>query len=219
MAIRPIFIPNTHAEPKAQEKAIEFTWFAGFSTSQKQKSIAELHKEAKAFGVNNALEISSKSKDELGVQLSAFNLTMRTRKSDKQLTVETAFQGSKVFKNGGPFTDLYGMDSLSAKREPRLRESGPLIAFEFFGKHFPLEPKTFFYDWLYINALIQNDSLATEVLDFDGFTDIEFNPKKSINCQAHALALYVSLEKTGRLEQALSSSESFLTVLSHHYQR
>jgi uncharacterized protein DUF6977 len=39
------------------------------------------------------------------------------------------------------------------KRDPRLRESGRLIAFEFDGVSFPLEPKTVFYDWLYVTFL------------------------------------------------------------------
>ncbi|TON36462.1 hypothetical protein CGH58_23515, partial [Vibrio parahaemolyticus] len=52
-----------------------------------------------------------------------------------------------------------------------------------------------------------------------GFTDIEFNPEKSINCQAHAVALYRSLVHNGVLQQALSSPSEFLALTSEHYER
>lgn len=70
------------------------------------------------------------------------------------MPLEMAFQGSKVFAAGGPFTDIYhAKDSRDAKRDPRLKESGPLIGFPFENVNFPLGPKTAFYDWLYINSL------------------------------------------------------------------
>jgi hypothetical protein len=219
MAIRPIFIPRDNGNLGAEEKLIDFKWFPGMAKSQKQKSIAELHSAAARLGYEKVLEVSSKSKDELGIRLSAFNLLITTKKNQSVFTVETAFQGSKVFTRGGPFRDLFGIDSLSAKKDIRLKESGPLIKFDFFGTSFPLEPRTFFYDWLYINALVQNDDLAKEVVRYDGFSDIEFNPEKSINCQAHAVAVYVSLVKDGKLYDALGSSDDFLELLHCHYER
>lgn len=196
-----------------------FQWHPGMSKSQKQKSIHELHSVAHSLGFNRVLEISSKSENELGIKLSAFNLLIETKKNKRVFTVETAFQGSKVFSRGGPYKDLFGMDSLSAKRDIRLKESGSLIGFEFFGKSFPTEPRTYFYDWIYINALVQNEKLAEEVLSYDAFTDIEFNPKKSINCQAHAVAIFISLSRRGMLKEALSSPEDFLFLLKEHYQK
>ena len=219
MAIRPIFIPHPDDSVGAEEKLIDFKWHPGMAKSQKQKSIYELHSAAKAIGYERMLEVSSKSENELGIKLSAFNLIITTKKNNIKFTVETAFQGSKVFSNGGPYRDLFGMDSLSAKRDIRLKESGSLIRFDFFGKSFPLEPRTFFYDWIYINALIKNENLSGEVTKYDGFSDIEFNPKKSINCQAHAVALYVNLFKNKLLEDALSSPEDFLEILSNHYSK
>ncbi len=217
MAIRPIFIPNLDAAPGADEKLIDFKWHPGMAKSQKQKSIAELHGVAKKLGYERILEISSKSEDELGIRLSAFNLLITTPKNKSTFTVETAFQGSKVFANGGPYRDLFGLDSLSAKKDIRLKESGSLVKFEFFGRSFPLKPRTFFYDWLYINALVQNEDLAEEVVTYQAFSDIEFNPKKSINCQAHAVAIYVSLVKAKKIELALESPSNFLELLHGHY--
>ncbi len=74
----------------------------------------------------------------------------------------------------------------------------------------PLEPVTAFYDSLYVNALLQHDNLASAVLDFDAFTDIEFNPKKSINCQAFSAALYCALKWRGLLDNAAQDRERFL---------
>jgi len=219
MAVRPIFIPNLTGTPGAEEKLVDFKWHSGMAKSQKQKSIAELHSTAKGLGYERVLEISSKSEIELGVKLSAFNLLITTKKNNNKFTVETAFQGSKVFSKGGPYKDLFGMDSLAAKKDIRLKESGSLKRFEFFGRSFPLEPRTFFYDWVYINALLQNEDLASEVASYDGFSDIEFNPKKSINCQAHSVAIYVSLLKGKKLEEAMGSPDNFLDMLCKHYEK
>ena len=219
MATRPIFCPSLHLgfEVGVVEKMMEFKWHPGMSVSQKQKSINELHLVAKEHGINSVLEISSKSQDEIGVALSAFNLCITTKVKKNSFTVETAFQGSKVFEKGGPYVDLIGMDSIAAKRDIRIKESGNLIRFEFFGKVFPNKPRTFFYDWLYINALMQNKDLAEQVESFEGFSDIEFNPKKSINCQAYAVALYVSLKKNNLIDIALSSPKKFLELTSAQY--
>jgi len=218
MATRPIFIPKISDNLLVEEKLLEFKWHPGMAKSQKQKSIVELHNVASNYGLKNILEISSKSESDLGIKLSAFNLLITTKKNKNIFTVETAFQGSKVFQKGGPYKDLFGMDSRAAKKDIRLRESGSLIRFEFFGKTFPLVPRTFFYDWLYINALVQNKILSKEIMNYEGFSDIEFNPKKSINCQAHAVALYVSLVKQELLEEVLFSPSNFLNILKSYYE-
>ncbi|EAP93320.1 DarT1-associated NADAR antitoxin family protein [Vibrio splendidus] len=219
MATRPIFCPilDHGSNVGVVEKMMDFKWHPGMAVSQKQKSIKELHLVAQNNGIGSILEVSSKSLDELGVSLSAFNLCITTKLKKQSFTVETAFQGSKVFEQGGPYLDLIGMDSRAAKKDLRLKESGNLIYFEFFGKKFPNTPRTFFYDWLYINALVQNQDLAIQVEAYDAFSDIEFNPKKSINCQAYAIALYVSLAKNGLLEQALVSPDRFLNLTIKQY--
>ena len=63
-----------------------------------------------------------------------------------------------------------------------------------------VEPLTTFYDWLYVNALKQNTHLHEEVMQYQAFTDREFNPKKSIHCAAYALAMFVALNKRGLLD-------------------
>ncbi len=218
MASRPIFVPKTAPEAGVDEVTINFEWFPGIAKIQKQKSVQSLHDAAAEQKISPILEISSKSKDELGIKLSAFNLMITTQRKGEKFSVETAFQSSKKFENGGPFTDLLNKTSRDAKKDKRLKESGRLVAFLFFGKEFPLQPETFFYDWVYVNALDQNKHLSDELMEmkYHGFTDIEFNPKKSFSCQARSAALYVSLRHADKLRDALESPENFKEIYRDH---
>lgn len=214
MANRPVYIPSYESDLLVETKFVEFTWHPGMAPSQRQKSIQALHQSAKEKGVcKRPLEVSSKSLDDLGIQLSAFNLSVKTEKYKREFTVETAYQSSKVFKNGGPYKDLLYVTPIVAKKDPRLKESGILIGFEFFGASWQLEPKTAFYDWVYLNALRKNHWAIERLDEYDAFTDIEFNPKKSINCQAYSVALFKSLNGRGLLDDALESQGSFLEVV------
>ncbi|MDM5121667.1 DarT1-associated NADAR antitoxin family protein [Aeromonas rivipollensis] len=215
MATRPIFIVGENSNFLVETKFLNFEWFPGFAVSQKQKSITAMHSAANSkLHLDKILEISSKSLTSLGVELSAFNLKIITKKLQKSFSVECAFQASKVFENGGPFIDLLDKTSIEAKKDPRIKTSGKLLNFKFYNTTWPLEPKTAFYDWLYLNALHNNESLARAVLEFNSFTDIEFNHEKSINCQAYSAALYVSLYKKGLLDFSLESQENFLKTIS-----
>lgn len=218
MAIRPIFAPSVDNEIGVEEFNIEFKWHPGMAVVQKQKSIDELHKAAKYHGLYSILEVSSKSHNNIGISLSSFNLMITTKIERKKFSVESAFQSSKVFEQGGPYSELLYKSSLEAKKDPRLKSSGNLKGFKFFGKEYQKEPKTFFYDWLYVNALAQNKNLVESASRFKAYTDIEFNPAKSINCQAYSIALYISLAKNNSLEKALSSPEMFLSILMNEYQ-
>ncbi|MGL6114254.1 MAG: DarT1-associated NADAR antitoxin family protein [Cetobacterium sp.] len=212
MAKRPVFISKVNFKNFVDEIEIEFQWFPGFSISQKQKSIYSLHENfLKEYPNLKILEISTKSEESLGVKLSAFNLMISV--GDFKYSVESAFQGSKIFENGGPYKELFKLSSLDAKRNEKLKISGELIGFEFYKTKWELEPKSLFYDWLYINALAKNQDLAKEILNYDAFTDIEFNPKKSFNNQARAAALYVSLVRRGLLEKALENQISYKNII------
>lgn len=212
MATRPIFIVQRTSTGFVQEKPVEFHWHAGLAVSQKQKSIADLHAAARtATGVDRILEISSKSPDVLGVALSAFNLKLHV--GDRRVPVEVAFQSSKVFLNGGPFLDLLNAVPRDAKADQRLKESGRLVSFNFQAGDWPLHPTTAFYDWLYLNALTENPELALLLAEFQAFTDIEFNPERSINCQARSAALYVGLKRDGLLAAVMASRDFFMQLM------
>ncbi len=212
MAERPVFIPNERKGPFVRKISIEFKWYPGFAITQKRKSIEALHEGAKHKGIHPVLEISTKSENSLGTALSAFNLSLRF-KNGRTLTVEQAYQGSKVFEGGGPYTEFYEMKGRQIKKDPRLKESGNLTGFNLMGIEWSLEPATAFYDWLYIHALGQNSELSKQVINFAGFSDIAFNPKKSLNCQARSAALYVSLCKNNLLKEALSGKSVYLEVI------
>lgn len=64
-------------------------------------------------------------------------------------------------------------------------------AFDYNGEIFPLFPKTLFYDYIYIKAVVEslNDEEIQEIRNYNHFTDIEFNPQKSINTQAKSVAI------------------------------
>lgn len=210
MAKRPVFVPTLTGYPFVKTVEVEFKWFPGMAKSQAQKSIRSLHEAATHVGYARLLEISSKAEESLGVALSAFNLNIT--RNNKTMTVECAFQGSKVFEQGGPFIDLYGASSWDAKKDDRIRTSGNVIAFDFMGSTFPTQPINLFYDWLYITALYQNAKLSAQILDYDGFTDIAFNPEKSWNCQAKSAALYLTLHKLGKIEQAMADVSYFVNL-------
>ena len=212
MAKRPIFMPGHYARELVKEVYIDFAWHPGFSVTQKEKSIESLHQSAREAGINNILEISTKSPLQIGKDLSAFN--MQFQLESHIMCVEAAFQGSKVFEYGGPFTDIYGLSGFDAKKDRRLRNSGTLAGFDLMGDRWLLEPVTAFYDWIYITAVHQNPTLASQLTQFDGFSDIEFNPKKSFNCQARSAALYVALKKLNLLDDALIGKKNYLQIIS-----
>lgn len=212
MASRPVFIAQGKEDKLVLEREVSFTWHPGFAPVQKKKNISAMHSAAEKLGLFPLLEVSTKSELELGRRLSAFNLKIPTELGE--ISIESAFQGSKIFKSGGPFVDIYKKDSRSAKKDERLKSSGQLIGFDFFGQKWPLIPKTAFYDWLYLSALQPHQDFLKRLFAFSGFTDIEFNPEKSINCQARTCALLVSLLKLNLLDEALKSQSDFIMMVA-----
>lgn len=203
MAERPVFF---HDCGKVVSKTYSFEWFPGFSVSQKQKSIESLHCVVIQEDTDaRPLEVSTKSRIPVGVKLSAFNLKL------DHCTLENIFQSAKVFEHGGPYLDLLETPPKEAKRDERLRNSGALKAFRYQGEAFPLIPKTAFYDYIYIRA-VKESLTAKDVnafLQYNYFTDIEFNPAKSINTQARTAALLrLILEEYGSIPDF--SKEDFI---------
>jgi hypothetical protein len=215
MAERPIFIPSPDSPELVKELRMRLVWNPGFAPVQKKRNIAALHAAAAKAGYSPLLEVSTKSEEKVGQRLSAFNLKVHSERLGT-MPLEVAFQGSKVFERGGPYTDLYSVpDVRDAKRDLRLKESGPLKGFKFENLLFPLEPKTVFYDWLYVTALYEHrEWLRNHIFRYAGFTDIEFNPERSINCQARSCALLVTLMKNDWLDEAVSSPGAFIRLLS-----
>lgn len=215
MAERPIFVPVPLDMGLVKEVALRITWNPGFAVVQKRRNIVALHEAAAVAGYAPILETSTKSEQKLGRHLSAFHLKVRTAECG-DIPLECGFQGSKVFEAGGPFRDLYAADPRAAKRDERLRASGRLTGFSFEGESFGLEPKTAFYDWLYLRAIFEWRDWLARLFRYAGFSDIEFNPQRSVNCQARSCALFVTLMRSGLLERALRSADAFVALLTKH---
>jgi hypothetical protein len=213
MAERPVFIPSPDESGFVDFRSCSFVWAPGFALVQKKRNIKALHEAAARAGYSPLLEVSTKSDEELGRQLSAFNLKVQCQEFG-DMPLECAFQGGKVFQNGGPYTDLYRVEPRDAKRDQRLQDSGLLIGFKFEGKKFRLEPKTVFYDWLYVSALYRQREALAPLCHYAGFTDVEFDPARSINCQARSCALFVALTKANLLDEAMSSAAAFVKLIS-----
>ncbi len=190
----------------------EFKWHPGFALVQNRRCIASLHGAfLEKFPSDKILEISRKSPDELGVKLSAFNLKKYVPSICRSLPVEVIYHAGKVYGEQGPYLDLYNAEPRDAKRDPRLLSSGKITGFWFDGKIYPATPTTAFYNFIYINALLENSALAEGLLEYDGFTDILFSPQKGRCCQAEAAALYVSLARHGLLSHC-RNFDDFLRV-------
>ena len=191
MAFRPYFYT---AHGKVHEREAKFEWVPGLNVSRKKLNVRNLH----AAIPMKTLEVSTKSDEALGVKLSAFSLMY-----SEGVKLESYYQASKVFMNGGPFRDISSLTPKEAKKDPRLQTSGEFIGFydadedERWGRDEP------YYDYIYIKSAFNNlsDEELQELCSYDAFTDIEFNPKKSYNTQAKAVAVLKLLYQTfGRVE-------------------
>ena len=152
------------------------------------------------------LEISTRSQDPFGKSLSPFNLTI-SLKSGKRVKVECAYQGSKIIEGGKQFTNLYWGSPRDAALNKDIKGKRP-IAFRFFGKEYPTEPKHAFFDFLYIVSLLQRkDDVFEKLSQFDGYSDMFYSPRKDPNCQGRAAAKYVSLVRQGLLNSDTPSKE------------
>jgi hypothetical protein len=214
MATRKVFYIKNN---KVVNKDFNFNWHKGFSVSQKQKNVFELHSLIKKhFDVNydEILEISTKSKSSLGKRLSSFNLFLKY--NGKKYNMESAYQSSKVFKTvvGEEQNNiLIEASPYKSKKFIGKIDHSYLVSFKFFDREFPLKPRTLFYDWLYIYTIDQIPDLYNLISKYKYFTDIEFNPEKSLNCQARSLTLYFWLVKNNKLLDYLSNPIKYYSNL------
>lgn len=198
---RPVFMPRVNSDNLVKTDMVRFERHVGFASRQKKKSITDMHQVIrKKYGFNQVLELSSKSGNKLSFPLSPLSLKLTDEQDGGQYSVENIYQASKVFEHGGPYLDLLTAPPRQAKKDERLTTSGELIGYNYFGMEWSLEPVTAFYDWLYVNALQQNPQLHEQVLQYQAFTDLEFNHKKSVHCAAYALAMFVALHKRDLLD-------------------
>lgn len=200
MEYKPVFMPRVGSDNLVKTDMVRIERHVGFATRQKKKTLNDLHRVIKKkYGFKNVLELSTKSGNKLSFPLSPYSLQI-TNDNGQKSSVENAFQASKVFEQGGPYLDLLTEKPRQARKDERLISSGELTGYDYFGMEWGVEPLTTFYDWLYINALKQHPELHEEVIQYQAFTDISFNPKKSVHCAAYSLAMFVALHKRDLLE-------------------
>lgn len=176
MAIRPMYIATFDLYNPVLKKDIDFKWVSGQSFKKKIERRDSL-KEAisKEYDASKLLEVSTKSDKDIGIKLSALNLKITT-KSGNKYTVEYIYQTSKIIENG------------------------KFIGYKFGKDEFDKDPYGFFYDYLYMCALLQNEELIDQIKKYNLFVDIEFNPNRSLNTQARAAALFRTLLENDKLD-------------------
>ena len=228
-----------------EEKLIDFEWFSGMSWQQHQKSSLSMLSVLEAQGHTPA-EISRRSIDkDFGVQLSAFNLKLnganvenifqsyktfndggpyldllsvdpKLAKNDCRIQSHESKKPCLTHKIDFKNKDFYESKNVCRYCQNRLNRK--LIGFSSKNTNWGLEPKSMFYDALYISALLQNQQLTSQLIQYDTFTDIEFNQKilysnekGPFNCQARSCAIYVTLKKNNCTDdvilQLISSPE------------
>jgi hypothetical protein len=232
------------------EKEVEFDWHKGMSWQVRQRSslaMAQVIEEMYPKTKGRVLEVSTKSSNyELGFALSAMNLMYTDLETQEMHPIENWFQSSKQFSRQGeafgPYTELLNVDPISAKRFVNSKldkktaeqyadnvvfnriqneiKGTNLSSFVFQGKNYKTEPKSGFYDYIYVRALNQNQELANAIKDYTVFTDIEFNPTlrgKVIryNTQARACAIFVALSNRALLDIALEDFDSFIDCVKY----
>ena len=190
-----------------EEKTVRYEYVKGLAFSQKQKNVLSFHGAIQMkYPRARILEVSTKSQTELGVRLSAFNLRLDGH------PLECVYQSSKVFEGGISFEDLLYGEPKAAKKFIAENVKLPIVGFRYKGESFELFPKSMFYDYIYISALLQSGDDVREVGEYDIFTDIEFNEKKGVNCQARACAIYAYMLRNNCVEYYMSSRERFKEI-------
>ncbi len=217
MAERSVFI-SKNSYPYFEEIKVQLDWFGGFALSQKRKCEIGLHQNfLTKYPDYKVLEISSASIYKLGTNLSAMNLKKNTKEG--LTTVESAFQSSRIYHtpngNIGPFPEYLFLPGKECKKIVKEKSQGlHSFEYEFDGMKFyaPGFHISLFYDYLYLNALLEpeNREVTEELLEggYDAFTDLA---TKSLNSQARSCAVFVGLVRAGRIEE-VKEYDSFLKL-------
>lgn len=207
MAEKSVFAGKTEY-PYFEEEHAMIDWFGGFALSQKRKCEIGLHQNyLKEHPGEKILEISSSSTQSLGAKLSAVYLPKRTKEGDT--TVESAFQSSRIYSDGlrsvGPFPKWLFLPGKECKKLVKAA-SGGMHSYQYLfdGMTFyaPAHHISLFYDFLYLNALLEPENKKVKDLLLQGgysaFTDLA---TKSLNCQARSAAIFTGLVKAGRIDE------------------
>lgn len=169
MANRPIYLSTGNILNPYHEENINFEWVPGYSYKNKERRRESLKKEIeKQYDIAKWLEVSTISDKDIGRKLSALNL-MLTLTDNSKHSVESIYQTSKIYVDNH------------------------IVKFKFRSTEFENNPYGMYYDYLYMVALYQNQEYHELIKNYYLFTDLFFNPNKSINTQARAIAIFKTL--------------------------
>lgn len=162
-----IYEATDNIESPVIEKDIDFDFTNGYYRGTKTNNMKSLKKVCIENGYKNSklLEISTVSDNDFGKKLSALNLNIKLN-SGKFMTVEEIYQISKK------------------------SNKGHIEYFEFGGRKFQNEPKTMYYDYIYMLALYTHKEYWEYLENYRYFTDVFFNRERQINTQARAAAIF-----------------------------
>lgn len=221
------------------EKVVEFEWHLGMSWQQKQKSSLSMLAQLKSEGYK-PIEISRRSEDlDFGVQLSAFNLKLNNynvenifqaykvcndggpyldllkvepQKARGDCRIQTSESKKPCQFNHVEYKNKSFYNSENICEYCRTRSERHLVSFSSGKVHWGIEPKSLFYDAVYISALLQNKHLSDCLVEYNAFTDIEFNQKVPysqnkgpFNCQARSCAIFSTLKKANYSNEQISA--------------
>ena len=220
-----------------EEKVVEFEWFLGMSWQQKQKSSLSMLAQLKDEGYI-PIEVSRRSEDmDFGVQLSAFNLKLNNynvenifqaykvcndggpyldllkvepKKARGDCRIQTSESKKPCQFNNIEYKNKDFYENEDVCEHCRNRSERHLVNFSSGKVHWDIEPKSLFYDAVYISALLQNKHLSDRLVEYNAFTDIEFNQKipysqnkGPFNCQARSCAIFSSLKKANYSDEQI----------------
>ena len=140
----------------------------------------------------NLPEISSRSGDPLGRDLSAMNLPAAG--DPRGRVVEAVYQGGEVLRRRRPRPPRTPVGTRGQKRDRERHREGPLGGFEHEGCRWPAETGSAFYDWLWTRSALARwgEPLVERLQRFDGFTDL-FHGAGAVACQARTAAMVAGM--------------------------
>ena len=206
MAERSVFI-SKDTYPFFEEIHVQFDYFQGFALSQKRKNQIGLHQNFLAsYPDQKILEVSGASLNSLGSALSAMHLKKQTKRG--LTSVESAFQSSRIYGINaeiGPFPEYLFLPGKECKKIVKEKSQG-LISYRYqFDDMYFHAPKHFislFYNYLYLNALCEEENHEVAKLLINGrYTAFSDLATTALNSQARSCAIFVALYRNGLLHK------------------
>ena len=155
------------------------------------------------------LEISSRSSDRLGRDLSAMNLPAAGDPHGR--SVEAVYQAAKCYGDGGPDTRLSRSGYEAKHHDRERRRQGPLAGFRHEGRQWPPETGSAFYDWLWTRSVLRHcgHGVVERLQRYEGFTD-QFHRPGAVACQAKTAAIVAGMGLS-RARAAIETPEAWLS--------